>query len=84
MPTILRLGPYRLYFYSHEPNEPPHVHIDRDTSSAKFWLEPVSLANNLGFSAKELRKLQSIVQENQQMLLEAWYGYFGDSSGRES
>ncbi|MBM5817670.1 MAG: DUF4160 domain-containing protein, partial [Cyanobacteria bacterium K_Offshore_surface_m2_239] len=28
MPTILRSGPYRIYFYSHEPNEPPHVHID--------------------------------------------------------
>ncbi|MEG3935447.1 MULTISPECIES: DUF4160 domain-containing protein [unclassified Microcoleus] len=33
---------YRLYFYSHEPNEPPHVHIDRDKSSVKFWLEPVN------------------------------------------
>jgi hypothetical protein len=84
MPTILRAGLYRLYFYSNEPNEPPHVHIDRDKLSTKFWLEPVSLASNLGFSAKELRKLQSIVQENQQILLEAWYGYFGDSSGRKS
>jgi hypothetical protein len=81
MPTVLRLGPYRLYFYSHEPNEPPHVHVDRDNSSAKFWLEPVSLANNIGFSAKELRKLQTIVQENQNTILEAWYGYFGDSGG---
>ncbi|MGL5065885.1 MAG: DUF4160 domain-containing protein [Microcoleus sp.] len=80
MPTILRVGPYRLYFYSHEPNEPPHVHIDRDRSTAKFWLEPVSLASNIGFSAKELGKLQAIVQENQEILLEAWYGYFGNSS----
>nr|WP_255512191.1 DUF4160 domain-containing protein [Aerosakkonema funiforme] len=39
------------------------------------------MANNIGFSAKELRKLQSMVQENQERLLEAWYGYFGDSSG---
>jgi hypothetical protein len=23
MPTILRNGPYRVYFYSHEPNERP-------------------------------------------------------------
>jgi hypothetical protein len=84
MPTVLRIGAYRFYFYSHEPNEPPHIHIDRDNSSAKFWLEPVSLANNIGFSAKELRKLQSMVQENQERLLEAWDGYFGDSSGRES
>jgi hypothetical protein len=80
MPTILRIGPYRFFFYSHEPNEPPHIHIDRDASSAKFWLEPVSLASNIGFSAKELRKLQSIVHENQNNLLEAWYGYFGNSS----
>lgn len=78
MPTVLRIGSYRFYFYSHEPNEPPHIHIDRDNSTAKFWLEPVGLANNIGFSAKELRKLQAIVQENQKILLEAGNGYFGD------
>ncbi|HEX7529959.1 MAG TPA: DUF4160 domain-containing protein [Pyrinomonadaceae bacterium] len=38
MPNVLRTGPYRIYFYSHEPNEPAHVHIDRDDFSAKFWL----------------------------------------------
>jgi hypothetical protein len=81
MPTVLRLGAYRFYFYSHELNEPPHIHIDRDASSAKFWLKPVSLSSNIGFSAKELRKLQSIVLENQQNLLEAWYEYFGNSDG---
>jgi hypothetical protein len=78
MPTVLRIGPYRFYFYSHEPNEPPHIHIDRDRSTAKFWLDPIALAANIGFSATELRKLQTKVQENQEMLLEAWYGYFGD------
>jgi hypothetical protein len=62
---------------SHEPNEPPHIHVDRDNSSAKFWLLSVGLANNIGFSAKELRRLQLIVQENKEMFLEAWYGYFG-------
>lgn len=80
MPTVLRLGPYRLYFYSHEPNEPAHIHIDRDDSTAKFWLEPVSLAHNIGFSPKELGKLERIVQENQEILVEAWYEYFGNSS----
>ena len=78
MPTILRIGAYRFYFYSHEPNEPPHIHIDRDNLTAKFWLQPVSLAQNIGFPAKELRKLQSLVIENQTQLLEAWYEYFGD------
>jgi hypothetical protein len=79
MPTVLRTGPYRFYFYSHEPNEPPHVPVDRDDLSAKFWLDPVRLASNFGFSARELNTLQSIEQANQQQLLEAWHGYFGDS-----
>ncbi len=57
------------------------LHIDRDSSSAKFWIESVSLASNIGFSAKELRKLQLIVQENQTKLLEAWHEYFGSSGG---
>lgn len=78
MPTVLRIGAYRFYFYSHEPNEPAHTHIDRDNLSAKFWLEPVALAKNIGFRAKELRKLESLVTENQQTLVEAWYGYFGN------
>ncbi|MCP4361650.1 MAG: DUF4160 domain-containing protein, partial [Chloroflexi bacterium] len=42
MPTVLREDPYRIYFYSHEPNEPPHVHIDRDNLSVKFWISPVA------------------------------------------
>jgi hypothetical protein len=78
MPTLLRSGPYRLYFYSHEPNEPPHVHIDRDEQSCKFWILNVALARNLGFSAKELRDLEKLVIDKQQRLLEAWYEYFGN------
>jgi hypothetical protein len=50
MPTIFRTGPYRFYFYSHETTEPPHIHVDRDALSAKFWLEEPALARNLGFT----------------------------------
>ncbi len=77
MPTVFRSGPYRLYFYSHEPHEGPHVHVDRDNLSVKFWLQPVALARNLGFSANELWRIQRLVTENQAQLLEAWHGYFG-------
>lgn len=58
MPTVLRSGPFRLYFYSHEPNEPPHVHIDRNDLTCKFWLQPVTRTSNLGFSPKELRDIE--------------------------
>ncbi len=70
-----------MYFYSHELGEPPHVHIDREDRSAKFWLEPVGLARNVGFSPKELRRLHALVFEHRVKLLEAWHGYFS-SHGR--
>jgi len=81
MPTVLRSGPYRFYFYSHEPNEPPHIHIDREELSAKFWLQPVQLARNFGFRAHELHRLQSIVMERGNDLLEAWHEFFGVERG---
>ena len=80
MRTVFRSGPYRFYFYSHEPNEPPHIHVDREDFSAKFWLDPVQLAGNFGFRAHELRTIQSIVVENGLRFLEAWNEFFGDNS----
>jgi len=38
VPTILRDGPYRFFFFSNEGFEPPHVHVQRDRAIAKFWL----------------------------------------------
>jgi hypothetical protein len=73
MPTILRPGPYRVYFVSHDiANEPPHVHVDRDDLSAKFWLNRVALARNLGFSPRELRSVERLIMEHQEELWEAW------------
>ena len=77
MPTVLRAGPYRFYFYSHETREPPHVHVDRDDQSAKLWLDPVELARNIGFTPKELRRIQRLGVEHQREFLEAWHGHFG-------
>ena len=76
MPTIFRDGPYRFYFYSHEPNEPPHVHVDRDEYSLKAWLDPVALARNHGFRAHEINGILALVAANRSRLLEAWHEYF--------
>ena len=54
MPTIMRIGAFRFYFFSHEPNEPPHVHIDRDVATLKVWLDPVEVAKSRGFRAHEI------------------------------
>ena len=77
MPTVLRSGPYRVYFFSHEPSEPPHIHVDRDDQTAKFWLAPFALARNLGFGAAELRQVQRLLEAHELQLLEAWHEYFG-------
>lgn len=77
MPTVLRIGGYRFYFYSHEPNEPPHVHVDRAEASLKAWLEPVSLARNIGFRGHEINAILTLVERHRPALLEAWHEYFG-------
>lgn len=76
MPTVLKVGPYRFYFYSHESSEPPHIHIDREGLSAKFWIKKVALAKNLGFRQKELNELHNLVSQHQQLFLGKWHEYF--------
>ena len=76
MPTILRIGPYRFFFYSNENGEPAHIHIQRDQAMAKFWLSPVALASSTRFSARELRELKKHVTQNRDQFLEAWNEYF--------
>ena len=80
MPVIAREGPYRFYWYSHEPNEPPHIHVDRDGLSAKYWLQQATLVRNMGFPAHELRVIRQMVERHQGYFLEAWHEYFGSQS----
>ncbi len=78
MPTVLRSGPYRLYFYSGDRDEPPHVHVERDAQIAKFWLAPVRLQDSGGFKRVELRKLERLVEENVEDLVRFWDEFFSD------
>ena len=72
MPTILRIGSYRFYFYSNEKGEPPHIHVQRERFLAKYWLNPVTLAGSKRFASHELRTIQKYVEENRNIFLEAW------------
>ena len=78
MPTILRIGPYRFFFYAGDRNEPPHVHIERDDKLAKFWLEPVKLQDGGGFSTTEINRLSKLMENNSDLLLRSWNEYFND------
>jgi len=76
MPTILQSGPYRFFFYAGDRGEPPHVHVERDNESAKFWLTPVRLEYSGGFSRAEIRRSEQLVEENREILLRGWNEYF--------
>jgi Domain of unknown function (DUF4160) len=65
-------------------HEPPHVHVQREGSLAKFWLERVALASAEGFSARELRQIEQFVGENGQRWLEAWHEFFDRRNPSES
>jgi hypothetical protein len=81
MPTTLRTGPYRFYFYSYDCGEPRHSHIDRENMSAKFWLDPnVSLAENFGFPRKELRHIERVIRENLETLRNEWDAFCSDDT----
>lgn len=72
MPTALIIGPYRFFFWSYDCTEPQHIHIQHDRTRAKFWLDPVSLADNNGFRSRELREIERLIVENLELLRSAW------------
>ena len=76
MPTVLRSGPYRFFFYAGDRDEPFHVHIEREDKVAKLWLEPVRLQESGGFSRPELNRIRQLVQLHKEQLRKAWHEYF--------
>ncbi len=78
MPSIKDIpGPYRFYFYSFDCNEPAHIHIRRERMICKFWIEQVELAQNHGFSARELKQIQTVIQTNLEKIREVWREHCG-------
>ena len=77
MPTVLQIGPYHFFFYAGDRDEPAHIHVERDQSKAKFWLDPVRLQKSSGFASVELNRIQRLIEQNREALLREWHEYFG-------
>ena len=60
MPTVIKIGAFRFYFFSNEIGEPPHIHIQSDRK----------LAKSTRFSSTELRKIEKLIIENENLFLE--------------
>ena len=77
MPTILRADGFRFFFFSSEPNEPPHIHVAHSGRTAKYWLDPVELAHSEGFRAHELARLRELVLQHRVTLRKGWDEHHG-------
>jgi hypothetical protein len=78
MPTVKNIpGPYRFFFYSFDCAEPVHVHAQRERMTCKFWLEPVALAANQGFSPRELNQIRHVIESNLERMRESWHDHCG-------
>jgi len=73
MPTVLRVRGYRFFFFSSEEGEPPHVHIEKNESSAKVW---VVLQRSTGFKPHEINVILKLTQQHETELEEKWHEYF--------
>ncbi len=76
MPTVLKLRGYRIFFYSADGDEPPHVHVYKDGKELKIWLRSSEIAINKGFSLREAEIVRKIVSDHTESLMDAWNDYF--------
>ena len=76
-PTVLRVGPFRLFFFSRE-EERRHVHVAHPDGEAKFWLDPeIALAAVVGLSPRQVADAEAIVRRHEEEIRHAWTRHFG-------
>jgi hypothetical protein len=75
MPTILLFKGYRFFFYVND-HSPPHVHVEKERSTAKFDLDSGELIRSRRFNAKEIGEIRKIVLEHLVYFKTKWNDYF--------
>ena len=65
-------------FYAND-HEPIHVHVIKGDVSSKFTLFPVTLIKNNGLKSSELKLVESVIEENQEVIAEHWNKFFNKS-----
>lgn len=75
MPTLFILLGFRFFFWSND-HKPIHVHISKGDCEAKYHVENIELVENYGFKNNELRLIESILEENRDIIIERWNEFF--------
>ena len=77
MPTVFNSNGFRFFFFSNE-HLPKHIHIEKAGKTSKFNIENIELVKSSGFNATELKQIRSLVEQNQEYLIQRWDGFFSN------
>lgn len=80
MPKCFRQDGYKFFFWSNEPDEPPHVHVSGEDGTVKLWVEPevsVVPGTKSGFNRSQVTDIMEIAIERRTEILEKWREHFG-------
>jgi hypothetical protein len=76
MPTILLILGWRFFFYANERNEPTHIHCQKGSAEAKYWLDVQTFeateAHSYGMSPADKRTVRSIIFQHFDYIVSEW------------
>ena len=78
MPTILNVLGFRFFFFSGEGSEPPHIQVEHGDKVAKYWPDPIELAESERFRSHELTRVRALIIQHRALFLEKWHEHFGN------
>ena len=78
MPTVFRLFGYVFFFYGND-HTPIHIHVKRGGAMAKYNIFPISMVYNHGFKPSELKMIEAILEENEEVIAEHWNRFFNNT-----
>lgn len=88
MPTILQVRGWRLFFYTNEGNEPPHVHAQKAESECKFRLRAdlfdIEEEWSHGLTPRLRREIRKIIFEHFELIVDEWNRFFGMDDDAEN
>ena len=74
MPVILITKNLKIYIYPKD-HDPLHVHVVGPDCEAKFSILNLECIQNNGFSKKDINRIIKFLEENIDILIEAWEDY---------
>jgi len=57
-------------------DESIHIHVEREESTAKFWITPARLHRSKGFRRSEISLIRKIIEEKEENIKRFWNEYF--------